>query len=561
MVHRTVSLFLCAALFSCDGILDAELRLDPKPPEHERPAPDQPNPEPPKPEPEFNPAPMRLRALTPSQRTQVLGAALQLTPAELAMLPAFDALQGVGEFTAINAYQALLGTTDVDRLSEAAFAAAAMATSTATRTQALLGCAPTTVSDGCLNQFIQTAARSLWRRPPSTEEALRYRTLFRAVPNPTEATADVLAALVLSPGFTWLEERPSAPGRYDEVAVASRLSLALWDQGPDAELLALAESGTLTQPATLEAQVKRLLAGPRAQAAIERLLGEYFQLAELEKLEKNAVIYPTATAGLRRSMTRELEWLLARYSAPSSHFLELFRTQDTWVDQRLASLYGLPTAGSSNDVFLAKLLPAERKGIQSRAGLLALLADTDHPSSTLRGFFIYEKLLCGTIGAPPPGVTQKLAEIRNDSSSAGLTERQLRERHLTEPACAGCHRSFDPLGYPLGAFDGIGAQRSSDHGQPIDVSGAVPAMGSAPEVPVNGSGALADALWSREALASCVARHFFRGLTGHTETPWELSRFDGYARSTFRARGDLRALLVHLLTSEAFLAGRFVEAP
>src|SRR5262249_57382029 len=50
--------------------------------------------------------------------------------------------------------------------------------------------------------------------------------------------------------------------------VPSRLSFFLWSSIPDDRLLTLAERGELTRPAVLEREVRRMLADPRATAAL-----------------------------------------------------------------------------------------------------------------------------------------------------------------------------------------------------------------------------------------------------------------------------------------------------
>ncbi|MFM9001560.1 MAG: DUF1585 domain-containing protein, partial [Opitutia bacterium] len=44
----------------------------------------------------------------------------------------------------------------------------------------------------------------------------------------------------------------------------------------------------------------------------------------------------------------------------------------------------------------------------------------------------------------------------------GLTERQLIERHSSDPACARCHQRIDPYGFALEGFDAIGRRRERD---------------------------------------------------------------------------------------------------
>jgi hypothetical protein len=46
-------------------------------------------------------------------------------------------------------------------------------------------------------------------------------------------------------------------------------------------------------------------------------------------------------------------------------------------------------------------------------------------------------------------------------------------RTAGEP-CHTCHVTINPIGFGLEIFDAVGAQRSTDHGKPIDASGVLP---------------------------------------------------------------------------------------
>ena len=86
-----------------------------------------------------------------------------------------------------------------------------------------------------------------------------------------------LQKILVSPEFLFraeIDPPGAAPGsvyRVSDVELASRLSFFLWSSIPDDELLAVAESGRLCDPSVLQAQVKRMLADPRSQAAGEEL--------------------------------------------------------------------------------------------------------------------------------------------------------------------------------------------------------------------------------------------------------------------------------------------------
>ena len=49
--------------------------------------------------------------------------------------------------------------------------------------------------------------------------------------------------------------------------------------------------------------------------------------------------------------------------------------------------------------------------------------------------------------------------------------RERMEMHHTNPTCASCHGLFEPIGLALENFDGVGAWRLKDEGQPIDPAG------------------------------------------------------------------------------------------
>jgi hypothetical protein len=51
--------------------------------------------------------------------------------------------------------------------------------------------------------------------------------------------------------------------------------------------------------------------------------------------------------------------------------------------------------------------------------------------------------------------------------------RERMEVHRGNPACAGCHRVMDSLGFAMENFDAVGAWRAREAGAPIDASGIV----------------------------------------------------------------------------------------
>ncbi len=93
--------------------------------------------------------------------------------------------------------------------------------------------------------------------------------------------ARAMVAVLASPRFLYRVERPdpaagsAAYANVDEHSLASRLSYFLWSTMPDDELLKLATAGQLRT--NLAAQVKRMLADPRAAAFMQNFPGQWLQ--------------------------------------------------------------------------------------------------------------------------------------------------------------------------------------------------------------------------------------------------------------------------------------------
>ena len=84
--------------------------------------------------------------------------------------------------------------------------------------------------------------------------------------------------------------------------LATRLSFAFWNQGPDSKLLAKAESGLLSAPGGLEQEVQRLVQDPRAKTTFRRFLFTWLGLNDLNTVEKDPVRYPAWSASTPEHM-------------------------------------------------------------------------------------------------------------------------------------------------------------------------------------------------------------------------------------------------------------------
>ncbi len=129
----------------------------------------------------------------------------------------------------------------------------------------------------CAKRILANIARQAFRRPVSDEDLaapLRFYDTARKTGDFDAGIQQGIMAILASPKFLYrAEQMPAnlAAGqsyRISDVDLASRLAFFLWSEGPDDELLQVAESRKLHEPAVLEAQVKRMLADERSKSLV-----------------------------------------------------------------------------------------------------------------------------------------------------------------------------------------------------------------------------------------------------------------------------------------------------
>ncbi|MFP6703842.1 MAG: DUF1588 domain-containing protein, partial [Planctomycetaceae bacterium] len=150
--------------------------------------------------------------------------------------------------------------------------------------------------------------------------------------------------------------------------------------------------------------------------------------------------------------------------------LNLLNADHTFVNERLAKFYGIQGVKGAAWRRVNGIHGHGRGGILGLAATLAKQSGATRTSPILRGNWISEVLLGEKLPKPPKNVPQ-LA----DAAPAGLTERQLIERHSSDAACATCHARIDPFGFALEHFDAIGRRRGEDAaGLAIDARTTLP---------------------------------------------------------------------------------------
>ena len=328
----------------------------------------------------------------------------------------------------------------------------------------------------CATQILGTVARRAYRRPVSDKDIQPLREFFRTAR--ASGTFDsgierALQRILVSPEFLFRFEQdpakpaPGTPFRTTDLELASRISFFLWSSIPDDELLDLAAAGKLHQPLVLEKQVRRMLADSRSRALIANFTGQWLYLRNIALAPVDAYAFPDFDDNLRQAFSRELELFLESQFRQDRPAADLLNSDYTFVNERLARHYGIPAVYGSH-FRRATLTDDVRKGLLGKGGLLMVTSYADRTSPVKRGKFLLENIL----GAPPPPPPPNVPSLKENA--AGQKPRSVRERleeHRANPACSGCHKVMDPLGFAMDNFDAVGAWRTtSEGGAAIDAS-------------------------------------------------------------------------------------------
>jgi hypothetical protein len=342
----------------------------------------------------------------------------------------------------------------------------------------ILSCRPSSTAEErpCAERILGALAAKAYRRPvrPADVTALMGFYDQGAAQGGFEIGVRTgLQAVLVSPEFLFRLERPVAAGadgaRLSDVSLASRLSFFLWAAPPDQELLDVAASGRLSEPAVLERQVERMLADPRAETLSTRFAHQWLRLQDVGRVWPIPFYYPDFSAQLAQSMVRETELLVQHLIDEDRSLLELYSADYTFLNERLARHYGIE--GVAGDEFrMVKYPHDQRRGILGHGSMLLLTSMSARTSPVLRGKWVMEVVM----GTPPPPPPPNVPDFEASPAAAKgrpLTTRERMELHRANPTCNACHRFMDPIGLALDNFDVTGRWRIRENTAPLDTRG------------------------------------------------------------------------------------------
>ncbi len=400
-------------------------------------------------------------------------------------------------------------------------------------------------------RVIADFAAKAFRRPVTDAEVDRYVDFWQAIradyPTWEDGVKEVLVAILCSPHFLYLVEPvvdDAGAQPLDDHALATRLSMFLWNSLPDAELRSLADRGELR--ANLDAQVTRMLADPKSWRFVEQFSYEWLRLDRHRSMTLNPHRYPAWTRFVKEDMEQET-YHFVREVLDGDHDLFAFIDSDfAMLNQNLAEYYGIE--GVEGPEFRAVALPAgsPRGGLLGQGAFLAGHSDGNEAHPIKRAVWLKERIL----GDPPPPPPPNVPEL--DPEAPGfedLTLKEQLEKHRDSASCMDCHAGIDPYGVVFEALDAGGRPIAEREGKAVDASTTL-----RDGTVIDGLEAMRAHILDieREAFARALTRYLFSYALGRdagfADAP-ELDRIaERVAASGYRLEGVIRAIA----TSESF---------
>ncbi|MCB1020565.1 MAG: DUF1592 domain-containing protein, partial [Acidobacteria bacterium] len=360
---------------------------------------------------EKDPGPFIIRRLTKTEYGNTLHDLFGVDPSLADGLP--DEVSGEGYLNSLSPLQLEQYLKIADQVLQRILAPQGAAP---TEVQLRLFGEPVTLATGS-RETAREVARSLatkaFRRPPTEAEVDVLLAAFDlGMDNDLgyeQALHLVLKAVLVSPQFLFITpageaEASAGIAPLDDYQLASRLSYLLWATMPDDELMALAESATLHEPAVLQAQIARLLRDPRSRALFDGFGAQWLGVGGLHAQVFAPQMFPQMTAEMREAMYDEVRLYFDSIVRDNEPVIRFVDGDYTYLNQTLAATYGLEKTVKGPQMRRVQLTDQNRGGVLGMPGVLAATSFPNRTSPVKRGVWVLEQVLGERVPAAPPDV-------------------------------------------------------------------------------------------------------------------------------------------------------------
>ena len=337
---------------------------------------------------------------------------------------------------------------------------------------------------GHLDALLAFADRA-WRRPLSADERAAILASYRADraegAKHDPAFRAALARVLSSPWFLYRVEQPVGcdsiatskpqPGqcRWQPVSgneLATRLSFLLWDSIPDDELRAKADK--LHDPTVMEEQLHRLMKDARVRGMAEEFGARWLGVRDFSANHgRNLKYFPEFTPALRDALAEEPVRFFEDLLTNNRPVADVIDADAVVINDVLAKHYGIPGMSGPQWRRVEKVTAYGRGGFLGFGAVIAKQSAAARTSPIKRGAWLVQML-----GERLPKVPPDVPPLP-ETPPAGLSVREITERHRADSKCAGCHVRIDPYGMTLERFDAIGRLRPANELKPGDTKGTL----------------------------------------------------------------------------------------
>lgn len=346
----------------------------------------------------------------------------------------------------------------------------------------ILVCTPANAGEeeGCAKRILTTLVRRAYRRPVTDADLqapLQFYREGRVDGGHQGGIEMALRSVLVSPEFLFRIEQdpagvaPRTAYNVSGIELATRLSLFLWSSIPDDELLEAAAGGKLANAKAMEQQVRRMLADARSQSLVNNFAEQWLYLRNLESARPDMRAFPDFDDNLRQAFRQETELFFESVLREDRSILDLIRANYTFLNERLAKHYGIPNVYGSRFRRVTFGPNAERGGLLRQGSILTVTSYGNRTSPVIRGKWILGNIL-GV--PPPPPPVGGVPPLKERATVSAVSMRDRMAEHRDNPACSGCHKLMDPVGFSFENYDAVGRWRTVEDGVVIDASGGLP---------------------------------------------------------------------------------------
>jgi len=425
----------------------------------------------------------------------------------------------------------------------------------------LLVCHPQSAAQEtpCAREILGTLARGAFRRPVDDhdlEGPMAFYAQGRQSGSFDDGIQKGVMAILASPKFLFRYHTPpegARPGQsfaLNDLDLASRLSFFLWSAPPDDALIDVAAAGKLKDPAVYEAQVRRMLADPRARSLATNFAGQWLNVGGLDLVNPDTNLFPDYTEDLIPAFREELFDFVWSVFGEDRSVVDLMTADWTFLNERLAMHYGVK--GVRGGEFRRVVLPqSARRGLLGKGAVLMATSYANRTSPVVRGAYILEHIMGTPPTSPPPGVEQFM---ESQEGGEQLTVRHRLEVHRKAKSCGACHGVIDPVGLAMENYNALGQWREKD----IDAGAVIDAGGKlADGTPVNGVDALRDYIVSRPDLfVQTFTENLLTYALGRSVSYYDQPLVRKLVRDASAQNYRFSSLVLGIVTSPAFLTDK-----